>query len=197
MSSVDRYNGSPPRHSGEVDAGTPMIITIDGPAGSGKSTAARSLAQRLGLRYLDTGSMYRAITLRAMTLGVDLTDGEALAACARSAALDVRYDDGDLRVILDGRDVSREIRRPEVTDNSHYLASEPGVREVLVGLQKRIARQWGSIVTEGRDQGSVVFPDADVKFFLGADPAERARRRCEQLRAAGVEVPSSAHASSP
>jgi len=165
-----------------------MIVTIDGPAGSGKSTVAKGLAERLAAAYLDTGAMYRAVTLRALTGDVDLTDGDALTACAAGADLALRYDDGHLRVMLDGRDVSEAIRSVEVTDNSHYVASTPGVRRVLVALQRRMAGELGAVVTEGRDQGSVVFPDATVKFFLVADPAVRARRRHTELIDRGRQV---------
>jgi cytidylate kinase len=165
-----------------------MIITIDGPAGSGKSTVAKGLAKRLAVAYLDTGAMYRAVTLRALAGGVDLTAPEALVDCARQADLHMRYADGRLAVTLDGRDVSEAIRSVEVTDKSHYIASVPGVRKVLVALQRRIANDLGSVVTEGRDQGSVVFTDASVKFFLVADPAVRARRRYDELRAKGESV---------
>lgn len=166
-----------------------MIITIDGPAGSGKSTAARRLAQRLGVAYLDTGAMYRAVTLRALRNGVDLRDGAALAECAAQADIQLRYDDGDkLRVWLDGRDVTAEIRSAEVTDNSHFIASAPGVRAVLVRMQRRIGGELGSVVSEGRDQGSVVFPDADVKFYLDASVEVRARRRFEEMTADGQNV---------
>ena len=165
-----------------------MIITIDGPAGSGKSTAARNLAKRLDVAFLDTGATYRAATLRALREGVDLTDKAALARCARDATIQLDSDGVELRVLLDGQDVSREIRTSRVTDNVRHLAKSPEVREVLVELQRRIGGQLGSFVTEGRDQGSVVFPDADVKFFLQADPAVRARRRVIDLRDAGEEV---------
>ncbi len=166
-----------------------MMVTIDGPAGSGKSTAARGLARELGVAYLDTGATYRAVTLAALTAGVDLTDETALAELA--AGLDVRLDPQPdrLRVILNGRDVSDEIRAAEVTDNSHYVARAATVRSVLVDLQRRIARQLaataGGVVSEGRDQGSVVFPDADVKFHLDASPEVRARRRHDEMSAAG------------
>ncbi len=165
-----------------------MIITIDGPAGSGKSTVARGLAGRLGLAYLDTGAMYRAVTLRALRGGVDLTDADALTRCAAEADLALEADGGRLRVMLDGRDVSEAIRSIEVTEASGYLASAPGVREVLVALQRRVAGQLDGVVTEGRDQGSVVFPDATVKVFLVADAAVRARRRYDELRAKGETV---------
>jgi len=162
-----------------------MIITIDGPAGSGKSTAARRLAASLGIAFLDTGATYRAATLRALREGVNLADETALAACTARADIELRLEGGELRVMLDGRDVSREIRTAEVTDNSHYVAGSPTVRDVLVALQRRIGRRLGDFVTEGRDQGSVVFPDADLKFYLDASPEVRARRRTDEMQAAG------------
>ncbi len=162
-----------------------MIITIDGPAGGGKSTAARLLAQRLGIAFLDTGAMYRAITLRALRLGVDLRDERALERVAREALLRLHQADGALRVELDGQDVSEAIRAEAVSAASHHIASAGGVRGVLVDKQRQIAAQLGDVVTEGRDQGSVVFPDAEAKFYLTASVAERARRRYEQLRGQG------------
>ena len=166
-----------------------MIITIDGPAGSGKSTAARELARALGIAYLDTGATYRAATLAALRAGVDLADPRALAALA--AKLDIRQegDAGHLRVILDGQDVTRAIRSAEVTENAHYLASPEAVRKVLVDLQRRMGAKLvarsGGVVTEGRDQGSVVFPEAGVKFYLDAAPEVRARRRTDEMLADG------------
>ena len=162
-----------------------MIVTIDGPAGSGKSTAARELARVLGAAYLDTGATYRAATLKALREKVDLTDPAALAAVARSMDLRLTPDDDGLHVQLDGRDVSEAIRSAEVSDNAHYIATPPAVRRVLVALQRRIGAELGDFVTEGRDQGSAVFPDADVKFYLDAAPHVRARRRCDEMAARG------------
>jgi cytidylate kinase len=165
-----------------------MIITIDGPAGSGKSTAARELARALGIAHLDTGATYRAVTLLALRRGIDLADESALAELARG--MDIRMVGAGERVgvLLDGLDVTDEIRTEAVSANSRHAAASPAVREVLVGLQRRLGRQLGSFVTEGRDQGSVVFPEADVKFYLDARPGERARRRCEELRSHGQQA---------
>ncbi len=165
-----------------------MIVTIDGPAGSGKSTAAKALAKRLEMAYLDTGAMYRAVTFRALRAGVDLADPDALSECAQAAEIRLEYAGDALRVLLDGQDVSEAIRSTEVTDNSHYIASAAGVRTVLVATQRAIAGQLGSVVTEGRDQGSVVFPGAVAKFYLNADPDVRARRRHAELQARGEYV---------
>jgi len=162
-----------------------MIVTIDGPAGSGKSTAARQLAKALGIAYLDTGATYRAVTLRAMRGGVDLADEAALADAAGRMSLAMVPGEQGVLVRLDGEDVSGEIRSEAVSANSRYAARSPAVREVLVGLQRRLGRQLGSFVSEGRDQGSVVFPQADVKFYLLADAEVRARRRVEQLARLG------------
>jgi cytidylate kinase len=165
-----------------------MIITIDGPAGSGKSTAARELAKALGIAFLDTGATYRAVTLKALRQGVDLTDTAALVAVARAARIEIIPDDRGTHVCLDGRDATAEIRSVEVTENAHYVADNPAVREVLVALQRQIGAALGSFVTEGRDQGSVVFPEADVKFYLDASPAVRAQRRTAELHAAGQQA---------
>ena len=169
-----------------------MIITLDGPAGSGKSTAARELAKALGVAHLDTGATYRAVTLAALRRGVDFADEAALADL--TARLDVRLERaGDrLRVLLDGEDVSDQIRSAAVSDNSHHVAAAPAVRKLLVALQRKmgeeLARRTGGVVAEGRDQGSVVFPDAEVKFYLDAAPQVRAKRRLADLLAAGEQV---------
>ena len=169
-----------------------MIITIDGPAGSGKSTVARALAKDLGIAYLDTGAMYRAVTLAALRLGMDLADQDALAALAARLELTLEDRQGRLTVRLGGEDVSAAIRAAEVTENAHFAADAPPVRTVLVAMQRRIGleldRTSGGVVTEGRDQGSVVFPDAACKFYLDADGPTRARRRYDEMRAAGQDV---------
>jgi cytidylate kinase len=165
-----------------------MLITIDGPAGCGKSTAARELAKALGIAHLDTGATYRAVTLLALRQGIDLTDAAALAELARGMDIRMVSTGGRIGVVLDGQDVTDEIRTEAVSANSRYAAASAAVREVLVELQRRLGRQLGSFVTEGRDQGSVVFPEADLKFYLDARPAERARRRCEELRSHGQQA---------
>ncbi|MBS0207830.1 MAG: (d)CMP kinase [Planctomycetes bacterium] len=160
-----------------------MIVTIDGPAGSGKSSAARQLARRLGIRFLDTGAMYRAVTLAAMRRGVSWDDADALAALARDVRVELRDD----RVYLDDEDVTQAVRGPQVTGLIYHLADNPEVRAHLVELQRQAARGL-SVVTEGRDQGTVVFPEAECKIFLTATPDERARRRMGDLLARGQTI---------
>ncbi|MBI5723302.1 MAG: (d)CMP kinase [Planctomycetes bacterium] len=165
-----------------------MIITIDGPAGSGKSTAARKLAAELGIDFLDTGATYRAVTLRAMKLGADMEDSKALVQIARQADISFRRQGRSLKVLLDGQDVSEAIRTEDVSRNSYYIARADGCRQVLVELQRRLGRQMGNFVSEGRDQGSVVFPDADFKIYLDASPDVRAQRRFDEAAARGEKV---------
>ena len=160
-----------------------MIVTIDGPAGAGKSTAARILAQRLGFDFLDTGAMYRAVTLAALRAGLDLTDQEALARLLDSLHIDLPA----AKVLLNGEDITAAIRTPQITAASGPIASNPAVRARLVEWQRQIAA-GRSIVCEGRDQGTVVFPSAGCKFFLSADPEERARRRHRELQARGETI---------
>ncbi len=160
-----------------------MIVTIDGPAGAGKSSAARRLAERLGYGFLDTGSMYRAVTWAALQRGIELDDDEALEQVARE--VDIQLDDD--RVLVDGRDVTKEIRTFEITVATRFAADHPGVRSRLVELQREVA-QGRDFVTEGRDQGSEVFPDAECKIYLTADEQVRAERRYHDLLARGEQV---------
>jgi cytidylate kinase len=160
-----------------------MIVTIDGPAGAGKSSAAKALARRIGFEYLDTGAMYRAVTVAALRAGLDLRDQDAL---TRLLA-DLRLEVFPGRVVLNGEDVSHGIRAGEVTAASGSVADSPAVRRHLAGLQRTIAA-GRDMVCEGRDQGTVVFPDAVCKFFLLADPLERARRRQREFTARGEDV---------
>jgi cytidylate kinase len=158
-----------------------LIITIDGPAASGKSTVARLLADRLNASFLDTGAMYRAVTLAAMRAGVDLSDGQKLLDVMQKHEFQFSDVAGKMTVCIDGSDVTENIRSPEVTANARYIAAAPEVRERLVQMQRQFAAGWQKIVTEGRDQGTVAFHDADIKFYLTADLAERARRRRAEL----------------
>jgi CMP/dCMP kinase len=165
-----------------------MIITIDGPAGSGKSTAARKLAARLGIAYLDTGAMYRAIALAAIQQKVPLTDESALIELARRCEIFVDCGPTYTRVMLNGADVSEAIRTMPVSQATNFVARTTEIRKILVEKQRQIGRRLGSLVTEGRDQGSVVFPDADVKFFLDAAIEKRAERRYQEMTAEGEEA---------
>ncbi|MBB3205354.1 cytidylate kinase [Rhodopirellula rubra] len=160
-----------------------MIVTIDGPAGAGKSSIARDVAVELGFAFLDTGAMYRAITYGAMQAGVELQDVASLVSYAEAATLTWEDD----RIDLDGEDVSDAIRTPMVTSNIRFIADPPEIRGCLTEQQRRIAK-GRDIVTEGRDQGTEVFPDAECKIFLTASPEERARRRQLQLIASGREA---------
>ena len=152
------------------------VIAIDGPAGSGKSTVARALAARLGLDYLDTGAMYRAVTFAAIRQGVDLDDAARVARLAQD--IDLRVDDA---VLVDGTDATIEIRSPEVTRAVSVVAANPDVRHELVQRQREWAEARGGGVIEGRDIGTVVFPDAELKVYLTADDSERAARRSKEM----------------
>lgn len=165
-----------------------VVITIDGPAGVGKSTAARGLARRLGAAFLDTGAMYRAVTLAAVERGIDPSDTAAVESLMETRRFEF-CPQGDLtRVWIDGADKTAAIREPHLTEQVRHIAAAPALRARLVQMQRAFAADARRVVTEGRDQGTVVFPDAAVKIFLTADPTERARRRHSELRAAGKDV---------
>lgn len=165
-----------------------MIITIDGPAGTGKSTVAQRVAERLGYDFLDTGAMYRAIGYEALRRNVDLTNQRELAFVARHCRVEFDWTTAPPGVLLNGEPVGHAIRSHEATGAASHVAVVPAIREMLVQAQQRIGMEHGNIVTEGRDQGSVVFPDAPAKFYLDATPEERARRRVDQLRQRGEIV---------
>lgn len=158
-----------------------MRIAIDGPASAGKSSAARGVAERLGLAYLDTGAMYRALALKAARTGVDPADGPALGELSRAASIVVRGE----AILLDGEDVSREIRSPEISALVSPVSAHPEVRSAMVAAQRELAARSGGVVLDGRDIGTHVLPDADVKVFLTASPGERARRRYLELLGRG------------
>jgi cytidylate kinase len=161
-----------------------LIIAIDGPSGAGKSTLAKRLARELGFIYLDTGAMYRALALKVLRQGVDLADDARLARLVESTEIDLQEDNDTLEVLLDGINVAHEIRTPEVSQMASKVSALKIVRARLLALQRGIG-QRGNVVAEGRDIGTVVFPNAEVKIFLEASAEERARRRCAELRAAG------------
>jgi cytidylate kinase len=164
-----------------------LVITIDGPAGSGKSTVAKALAKRLGYRYVDTGAFYRAFTLKAMRAGVDMENEALLSKLLQNTRIGLKNSEVGTRVLLDNEDVSEAIRTPEVTRNVHYVASRPVLRERLVEKQREAA-EGVSIVAEGRDTGTVVFPHAERKFYLDAQVEERARRRYLELLKTTKEI---------
>ena len=167
---------------------SPCIITIDGPAGTGKSSVARLLADRLGMNCLDTGSLYRAIALMAIESGTDAEDGPALAGLARSVQLHFDWSQDPPVMLIDDRDVSTRIRDLDVSALVSPVARQFELREVLNEVQRTIAARRPRLVTEGRDQGSVVFPDADIHFFLDADEEVRAQRRSRQMANRGDKV---------
>ena len=160
-----------------------MVITIDGPAGAGKSSVARALARQLGFRFLDTGAMYRAVAYAAVQRGIDWDDEVRLIQLAEDIEIDVTEE----RVLLDGVEVTSEIRAMSITSVIHHVADHPAIRGQLVKMQRRIAGT-GDYVTEGRDQGTVAFPDAICKIFLTASPRERAKRRLLDLKRRGEQL---------
>jgi len=161
------------------------VVAIDGPSGAGKSTIARRLASRLGFVYIDTGAMYRAVALWAERQGVDPADMHRAEQLAIAAQIELAPG----RILLNGEDVTEAIRRPEISNGASKISAVPGVRRAMVGKQREIGEQT-SVVMEGRDIGTVVFPQADVKVFLDANPAERVRRRYVELAAKGETISS-------
>jgi CMP/dCMP kinase len=164
-----------------------LIIAIDGPSAAGKSTLAKRLAKDLGFTYLDTGGMYRALALKVLREGIDIGNDGALTELIGRTAIDLVVTEGKLKVLLDGEDVSHEIRTPEVSQMASKASTLEMVRRWMLVLQRDFGRR-GNVVAEGRDIGTVVFPDAEVKIYLDASAQERARRRVEELRRAGRQV---------
>jgi cytidylate kinase len=164
-----------------------LIIAIDGPSGAGKSTLAKRLAKELRFVYLDTGAMYRALALKALRQGVDLADDTCLAELIAGTEIDLQETHGRLAVLLDGEDVADQIRTPEVSQLASKVSALGVVRAHMLELQRAMGKQ-GSVVAEGRDIGTVIFPEAEVKVFLDASVCERAQRRYDELKAAGREV---------
>ena len=165
-----------------------MIIAIDGPSGAGKSSVTKLVALELGFSCLDTGAMYRAITWKALEDGIDVNDAKALGELARSCTIDFEHEEGDpspKRVLIDGIDVTSEIRTQRIDQNVSPVSAVPAVREALVAQQQRIGHS-GDYIVEGRDIGTVVFPDAELKVFLTASAEERARRRVAQNAERGI-----------
>jgi len=163
------------------------IITIDGPAGAGKSTVSKILARQLGYFYLDTGAMYRAVAVRAREKGIDPEDDRALARLCRGLSISFRMKGREQRIYCQGKDSTQAIREPEISLLSSKVSTRRPVREAMVLLQRRFGEK-GKVVAEGRDMGTVVFPAAEFKFFLDAQPEERARRRYRELLGKGVAV---------
>lgn len=165
-----------------------LVVAIDGPAGAGKSTVSRRVAARLGYTLVDTGALYRAIALAAREAGVSWDDAAALATLADGLSIELQRSEEGARVLVDGRDRSTDIRTPEISQGASIVSAHGPVREALLGLQRRLGAE-GGVVLEGRDIGTVVFPDAEVKIFLTASDGERARRRQAELDARGTTQP--------
>jgi cytidylate kinase len=163
------------------------IVAIDGPVGAGKSTVAWTVATRLGFRYVDTGAMYRSVAWAALQRGVDLHDEQRVSALAQALRIEFASDAAGQRVRVDGRDVTEAIRSPEVSDAASIVSAHPGVREAMVAVQRTLG-EAGGVVMEGRDIGTIVFPDAEVKVFLDASLEERAQRRYDELKRRGTTV---------
>ena len=158
-----------------------MIIAIDGPAGSGKSTVSKILAKKLGFKYIDTGAIYRAVTLKVIQVGLNLDDEAKICKLIDDTKIELNYINGNFSILLDGIDVTKDIRNPDVTSKIFFISNKASIREKLVGHQKNCAKEVDAVV-EGRDIGTVIFPDAESKFFLNADVGERAKRRFSEVK---------------
>ncbi|WP_457624783.1 (d)CMP kinase [Persephonella sp.] len=165
-----------------------MIITIDGPAGSGKSTIAKMIAKELGFTYIDTGAMYRAVALKIKRSGVDPDDPLSVVKVLQSTQIDLIPSENGVKVFLDGEDVSGLIRTEEIGKLASKIARHPQVRKILVRMQRKLGEKAKNAVLEGRDTGTVIFPDADIKFFFTASPEVRAERRFKELKEKGINI---------
>lgn len=166
----------------------PIIVTIDGPAGAGKTSVSKLLARKLGYRYLDTGALYRAVGVAATDKGISAADDAALETLCRDIVIDLRHSESGLQVFLNQTDITARIRAPEISMMASAVSARPVVRRFLLDTQRQLAAQKG-VVAEGRDMGTVVFPHAEAKFFLDADPSCRALRRYEELKIQKGDAP--------
>ena len=165
-----------------------MIITIDGPAGSGKSTIAKMLAKELGYTYIDTGAMYRAVALMVKRLGINPDNANAVVEIMKKIQIDLKPAENRVQVFLNGEDVSKEIRTEEIGKIASKIARHSEVRKILVQMQRELGLRAKNVVIEGRDTGTVIFPDADIKFFFTASPEVRAERRYRELKEKGLNI---------
>ncbi|WP_029521728.1 (d)CMP kinase [Persephonella sp. KM09-Lau-8] len=165
-----------------------MIITIDGPAGSGKSTIAKMLAKELGYTYIDTGAMYRAVALMVKRKGIDPDNPDAVVELMKKIQIDLKPAENGVQVFLNGEDVSKEIRTEEIGKIASKIARHSEVRRILVQMQRELGLRAKNVVIEGRDTGTVIFPDADIKFFFTASPEVRAERRYKELKEKGLNI---------
>ncbi len=165
-----------------------MIITIDGPAGSGKSTIAKMLAKELGYTYIDTGAMYRAVALMVKRKGIDPDNPDAVVELMKKIQIDLKPAENGVQVFLNGEDVSKEIRTEEIGKIASKIARHSEVRKILVQMQRELGLKAKNVVIEGRDTGTVIFPDADIKFFFTASPEVRAERRFKELKEKGLDI---------